>query len=101
MKKTLVYVTLAITLPCFLTACGQKGDATNASAKETTAPTADTTKKFTLGMVANKYDPSCGMPLTAGLEDTTHYNGKAYGFCSKECKNEFLKNPAGYLAKIK
>jgi YHS domain-containing protein len=46
-------------------------------------------------------DPACGMPLKAGLEDTAHYKGKLYGFCSKECKAEFLKNPASYLAQIK
>jgi YHS domain-containing protein len=50
--------------------------------------------KLTRDMVDNKKDPSCGMPLTAGLEDTVHYNGKVYGFCSAECKNQFLKNPA-------
>ncbi len=48
-----------------------------------------------------KKDPSCGMPLTAGLEDTTTYKGKLYGFCSKECKEAFLKEPAAYTAKIK
>lgn len=46
-------------------------------------------------------DPSCGMPLKAGLEDTTTYKGKLYGFCSKECKDAFLKDPAGYTAKLK
>jgi len=43
-------------------------------------------------------DPACGMPLTAGVSDTAHYKGKVYGFCAKECKDEFLKNPASYLA---
>jgi YHS domain-containing protein len=47
--------------------------------------------KFTLAMVDNKKDPSCGMPLTAGIGDTVHYNGKVYGFCSDECKQIFLK----------
>jgi YHS domain-containing protein len=46
-------------------------------------------------------DPACGMPLKAGLEDTTHYKGKLYGFCSKECKEAFLKDPATYLAQAK
>jgi YHS domain-containing protein len=46
-------------------------------------------------------DPACGMPLKMGLTDTTTYKGKLYGFCSRECKDEFLKNPAGYVAKIK
>ena len=46
-------------------------------------------------------DPACGMPLKYGLEDTLHYQGKLYGFCSKECKEEFLKDPGSYLAKAK
>ncbi len=51
-------------------------------------------KKFTASMVDNKKDPNCGMPVTAGIADTVHYNGKVYGFCSDECKQAFLKNPA-------
>lgn len=54
----------------------------------------DTAKpKFTRDMVDNLKDPSCGMPLTAGIDDTLHYNGKVYGFCSDECRDEFKKNP--------
>ena len=45
----------------------------------------------------SKKDLSCGMPISAGLEDTAHYRGKLYGFCSKECKDAFLKNPTAYL----
>ncbi len=40
--------------------------------------------------LASKYDTSCGMPLSAGLEDTLHYNNKVYGFCSQGCKEEFI-----------
>jgi YHS domain-containing protein len=55
----------------------------------------DSTKPmFTKEMIDNKKDPSCGMPLSSGIEDTVHYGGKVYGFCSAECKQEFLKNPA-------
>jgi YHS domain-containing protein len=53
--------------------------------------------KYTLNMVDSKIDLSCGMPLTAGIEDTCHYKGKVYGFCSKECKDEFVKNPAAAI----
>jgi putative intracellular protease/amidase/YHS domain-containing protein len=48
----------------------------------------------------NIKDLYCGMPLKAGVGDTAHYKGKVYGFCSKECKDEFEKNPAAYLAEI-
>lgn len=54
--------------------------------------------KYTPDMVVNKKDYSCGMPVSAGISDTCHYKGKAYGFCSKECKEEFLKDPDKVLA---
>jgi YHS domain-containing protein len=53
--------------------------------------------KYTPAMVVNEKDYACGMPVTAGILDTCHYEGKAYGFCSTECKNEFLKDPKKYL----
>lgn len=40
---------------------------------------------------ASKLDPICGMPITAGVEDTITINTKLYGFCARECKIEFLK----------
>jgi YHS domain-containing protein len=40
---------------------------------------------------ASKNDTTCGMPISAGVEDTATVNGKLYGFCSKECKESFLK----------
>ena len=46
--------------------------------------------KYTPEMVVNKHDMTCGMPVTAGISDTCHFNGNAYGFCSPECKTEFL-----------
>lgn len=45
-------------------------------------------------------DPKCGAPLSAGLEDSTEYKGKLYGFCSKECKDAFLASPESFLAHI-
>ncbi len=46
--------------------------------------------KYTPEMVVNKHDMTCGMPVTAGISDTCHLNGKVYGFCSAECKAEFV-----------
>jgi len=53
---------------------------------------------YTTDMVVNAKDYACGMPTSAGISDTCHYEGKAYGFCSSECKAEFQKDPAKYLA---
>ena len=54
--------------------------------------------KFTPDDVDNKIDPSCMMPLTAGIGDTLHYKGLVLGFCSPECKKDFFKDPAANLA---
>jgi putative intracellular protease/amidase/YHS domain-containing protein len=49
--------------------------------------------------LANTMDLYCGMPLKAiGVGDTVRYMGKVYGFCSKGCKQGFLKDPARYLS---
>ena len=49
-------------------------------------------------LVDNKKDPSCGMPVTAGISDTAHYKEKVLCFCSKECKESFLKDPETMIA---
>jgi YHS domain-containing protein len=56
---------------------------------------------FARDMVANENDFSCGMSLKMGIGDTVHYKDKVYGFCSKTCKDIFLKNPEAELAKSK
>jgi hypothetical protein len=43
-----------------------------------------------------KKDPVCGMPITAGIEDTLLYKGKIIGFCATECKASFVANPSEY-----
>jgi YHS domain-containing protein len=68
---------------------------------ETPAMAEPEAPKYTTEMVVNKKDFTCGMPTTAGISDTCHYEGKAYGFCSAECKAEFQKNPAAALAAAK
>ncbi len=65
---------------------------------DTTAKTAESSPAFDHLLVDNKKDPSCGMPVTAGISDTSHYKDKVLGFCSKECKESFLQNPEANLA---
>ena len=83
-------------------ACGTRPtDAASTAATDTTHTTADTVavaaKTYDIALVANKKDPTCGMPTSAGISDTAHYQNKVIGFCSTECKNEFLKNPAANI----
>ena len=73
---------------------------TDARVKGTDTPNETHTGLRGLALDSPK-DLACGMPIRAGLEDTAHYGGKLYGFCSKECKDAFLKAPATYLAGIK
>lgn len=62
-------------------------------------PTVSAADKFKNIDFASTRDLGCGMPLSAGIEDTAHYKGKIYGFCSAECKEDFLKDPEAHLAK--
>ena len=84
-----------------LFSCGTSNEKVNvASADTTQIATMDTTaeKTYAVSLVNNKKDPTCGMPVTAGISDTAHYEKNVLGFCSVECKNEFLKNPKENLA---
>jgi len=51
--------------------------------------------------IANSNDPVCGMPTSQGFDDTTLFQGKLIGFCSRKCKDDFQKNPAAFAIKFK
>ena len=81
-----------------LTACQSGTTKTKEPVKDTLAMQKDSVNVFEHLLVDNKKDPSCGMPVTAGITDTAHYKDKVLGFCSKECKDAFLKNPEANIA---
>ncbi len=90
---------------CFmlLTACNSVNSNNNMtdtsdSKKADTVASLPSTAHYEIAYLDNKKDPSCGMPVTAGVSDTAHYDQKVIGFCSTECKNEFLKNPKAGIA---
>jgi YHS domain-containing protein len=64
----------------------------------TTVAITDSAVSYDISLVQNKKDPTCGMPVTAGISDTAHYDNKVLGFCSPGCKEEFLKNPKANIA---
>jgi len=76
---------------------------TAAPKQEVTDTTAQTNMEaaatsFPVSMVNNKKDPTCGMPVTAGISDTAHYKDKVIGFCSSGCKDEFKLAPDANIA---
>lgn len=92
MKKTSF---LSIAAVIFFAACNSSAttqDTTQDTTTFTAGPAKDTAKKdFSNVVFASKKDTSCGMPLSAGVEDTLHFDGKVYGFCSKSCKDAFIE----------
>lgn len=84
-------------------ACNQasKPANTNTPATDTAMKATVAAPKYEAALVDNKKDPSCGMPVTAGIEDTLHYKGKVLGFCSKECKDAFVEKPDSFVVVYK
>ena len=81
-------------------ACANNKETSSEEKNETMHQHEEATQaKYTPDMVVNTKDFTCGMPVTAGISDTCHYEGKAYGFCSPGCMAEFKKDPAGNIAK--
>lgn len=99
--KSILGITLSSTILLF-TACGsQQNNPSETKISDTSinkVMDSISTKTYAASEVNNKKDPTCGMPVTAGISDTAHYEKYTIGFCSNECKNEFLKNPKAAIA---
>jgi YHS domain-containing protein len=90
---------MAVTCSIFLLACGNAPASASATMDSTAnTVTQDSVISYDLSLVDNKKDPTCGMPVTAGISDTAHYDNKVLGFCSEGCKEAFLKNPKANIA---
>jgi YHS domain-containing protein len=96
MKLNVLFALLLVTV---LFACKNNNNAkaVEATPKDSTVA-AQPKQPFDGVEFASKMDLACGMLLTAGIQDTAHYKGKIYGFCSNECKTDFLKTPEAFLA---
>jgi YHS domain-containing protein len=103
-RNNMTKVMFVFVLAVLLAACNNP--AQNNTAQKTpnqdtatmAAQSTDSLPVYTADMLDSKKDLVCGMPVSAGISDTAHYKGKAYGFCSKECKDDFVKNPGQYLS---
>lgn len=91
MKQQIIFVSLTIIL------CSSCGESSSTSHQHQPQMKPVTEKKFKNVQFTSKTDFICGMPVSAGVSDTTHYKDGVYGFCSPECKAEFDKNPAAYI----
>lgn len=82
------------------TACNSPKTETPSAVDSTAAMAIDSmaVKTFDVSIVDNKKDPTCGMPVSAGVSDTAHYDNQVIGFCSSECKADFLKDPKASIA---
>jgi YHS domain-containing protein len=92
---------MAVCGSMFLLACGgNSSSTTTATSIDSTVTVAaeDAVIMYDISLVDNKKDPTCGMPVTAGISDTAHYDNKVLGFCSAGCKEAFLKNPKANMA---
>lgn len=89
---------LSVILFAILFSCKSGTSDSNNTAKDSITVSKDTSNIFEHMLVDNRKDPGCGMPVTAGIADTAHYKNKVLGFCSKECKEDFQKNPDGLIA---
>lgn len=100
-RNLLSGTTCILAICLFISACQsepakteEKPSADSVAAMQTTDSTSHALEHL---LVDNKKDPSCGMPVTAGISDTAHYKEKVLGFCSKECKDAFLKDPESMI----
>jgi len=89
---------MTVTCSIFLMACGNESATATSTMDSTAIASEDSVISYDISLVDNKKDPTCGMPVTAGISDTGHYNNMVLGFCSAGCKEEFLKNPKANIA---
>ena len=101
MNKT-IKTSLGLMVVCgsiFLIACGNETASSTTTMDSTvTLAAEDSVISYDISLVDNKKDPTCGMPVTAGISDTAHYDNKVLGFCAAGCKEAFLKNPKANIA---
>lgn len=95
MKKLFLVLVIMFSLQC----CNHKTQADTITEKSMVIDSSNLLEKnpYKDFVFDAKKDLVCGMPTSAGISDTLHYKDKMYGFCSKECKEEFVKKPSAYL----
>lgn len=86
---------LLIAAGFFFTACGG-GNSQPAEEKAMGGTASDKGIEVPKELLAVAKDVVCGMSLET-IADTAMVNGKAYPFCSVDCKKEFKAHPEKYV----
>lgn len=93
MKMTVV---LLATCLLALAGCGAP-----TAKRDHSAPKVEDAPQVALEDLAVSKDPYCRMSLEGhSIAAVATHEGKQYGFCSTYCRDEFVKDPETYLAKI-
>jgi YHS domain-containing protein len=79
-----------------LAACNNNQEAMATKEVALKVDSTDMEPDYSMVKFDNTKDPVCGMPVSGGVSDTAHYQGKVLGFCAKECKEEFLAKTADF-----
>lgn len=87
---------IAVVLVVVSTGCGG-----STAKRDHSAPKQEAAPQVALKDLAVPKDPYCRMNLEGHeIAAVSTFEGKQYGFCSTYCRDEFVKEPAKYLAKI-
>lgn len=75
-----------------LAACNNKATTTENQTPDTSAPAPKSEfVDIKVAQLSTNVDPGCGMTVEDGsIADTATVDGKLYGFCSKECKADYV-----------
>jgi YHS domain-containing protein len=77
-----------------LSSCNNNTESTKTETTQMEQAAAESKADFSNVEFASRIDTTCGMPIKAGVSDTLVLDGKVYGFCAKECKDDFVKTLA-------
>jgi YHS domain-containing protein len=88
MTRTIIVAIAVMALAALLIGCGQKQEQTQVK---------ETAKEVQV-VSAKVIDRVCGMSIDAEAAITEERQGKTQHFCSAHCKEQFMQNPAKYMA---
>jgi len=84
----------ALVIAVFTFGCSQSN-----TSSDSKPPVEEKKINVSVSQLATNTDLSCGMKFSSDgqIGDTMTYNGKLYGFCSKECRDNFAADPSKFV----